>query len=152
MSALAFPALTLPATTPGLIEKLIALEGLLIGNEPADLPTDHLIHAGMYARTVTMPPDMVLTGALIKRATTVIVAGSGFVLIGESLAEFDGYHVIPASAGRKQMFVSRSELRITMLFPTSVKTVEEAEAEFTDDCDRLLSRRQDANTIRITGE
>jgi hypothetical protein len=60
--------------------------------------------------------------------------------------------VIPASAGRKQVFVSRSTVTITMLFPTLARTVEEAEAEFTDEAAGLLSRRQDANTVVITGE
>jgi hypothetical protein len=143
----------LPATTPELLEKIRALEEFQLSNgEPTDLPTEHLIHAGLYVRTITMPKEMVLTGALIKRATVVIVTGSCALLAGEEWSRLDGYNTLPASAGRKQVFVSYSPVIITMIFPTQAKTVEEAEREFTDDCDRLLSRRQDANTVRITGE
>ena len=142
----------LPATTPELLEKIGALEAELVGQEPCELPTEHLIHAGMYVRTIAMPKEMVLTGALIKRATVVIVTGSAALLAGREWLRLDGYNVIPASAGRKQVFVSYSPVIITMLFPTQAKTVEEAEAEFTDECDRLLSRRQDANSVVITGE
>jgi hypothetical protein len=46
--------------------------------------------------------------------------------------------------------VSRSPVLITMMFPTKARTIEEAEREFTDDADRLLSRRQNANTVVIT--
>lgn len=146
------PAATLPATRPEMVAKISALEELLIGNEPVELPTQHVIHAGVYARTIAMPEGMVLTGALIKRATLVIVSGSAGVLVGEDWLRLEGYSVIPASAGRKQVFVSYSELRITMVFPTKARTVEEAEREFTDDAERLLSRRQNANTVLITEE
>lgn len=142
----------LPATSPEMVARLSALEELLIGNEPFDLPTQHVIHAGMYARTVAMPAEMVLTGALIKRATLVIVSGSAGVLVGEEWLRLEGLNVIPASAGRKQVFVSYSPVTITMVFPTMARTVEDAEREFTDDADRLLSRRQNANTVVITEE
>lgn len=152
MRALALTQATLPATPRDLIEKIAAFEEVQIGHEPVEVPTGHLIHAGMYARTILIPQDMVLTGALMKRASVVIVVGSASVLAGGEWLEFEGYNVIPASAGRKQVFVSRSLLIITMLFPTQAKTVEDAEAEFTDEAASLLSRRQNANRVVITGE
>lgn len=152
MNALMIPIATLPATTPEMIEKITALENELIGHEPADLDTEHVIHAGMYARTVRMPKEMVMTGALIKRATLVIVSGEAAVLVGHEWVRLEGYTVIPARARRKQVFVSYSDVQITMLFPTAAKTVEEAELEFTDEADRLLSRRQNANTVVVTEE
>jgi hypothetical protein len=142
----------LPATPARVLEAIAVLEAPLIGYEPVEVPTDHLIHAGMYARTILMPAEMVLTGTLMKRATVVIVLGSAAVLAGEHWLELEGYNVIPASAGRKQVFVSRTPVIITMLFPTQARTVEEAEREFTDEAERLLSRRQNANTVRITEE
>ena len=152
MSLLATPLAALPATTPELLERLDALQAALVGNEPLDVRTDHVIHAGMYARTITAPRDMVLVGVLIKRPTLVILTGSVAVLAGDGWQELAGYNVIPASAGRKQVYVTRSTVTITMLFPTQARTVEEAEAEFTDETAVLLSRRQDANTVVITGE
>lgn len=142
----------LPPTPPELADRLRSLEDALIGHEPVELPTQHVFHAGMYARTIVMPPGIVLTGALMKRATLVIVVGRARVLAGEEWIELAGCNVIPASAGRKQVFASCSEVTITMVFPTAARTVDEAEAEFTDDAARLLSRRQDANTVVITGE
>jgi hypothetical protein len=142
---------TLPSTTPELLAQIGEFENAVLGNGAVEVPTQHVIHAGMYARTIVMPAGVVLTGALMKRATLVIVTGKAAVLAGDVWVELDGYNVMPASAGRKQVFVSRSQAVITMVFPTAAKTVEEAEAEFTDDCARLLSRRQDANTVLITG-
>ena len=152
MSLLATPLASLPATTPELLDRLDALQAALVGNEPVDVATDHVIHAGMYARTITAPRDMVLVGVLIKRPTLVITTGSVAVLGGDGWHELAGYNVIPASAGRKQVYVTRSTVTITMVFPTQARTVEEAETEFTDDTAALLSRRQHANTVAITGE
>lgn len=150
--ALAIPSALLPATTPEMLAAIGTLQEKLTCNEPVEVPTQHVIHAGMYARTIVMPKEMVLVGALLKRATLVIVTGSAAVLAGEEWIELEGYNVVPASVGRKQVFVSYSPVIITMLFPTQARTVEDAEAEFTDEAAALLSRRQDANTVVITGE
>ncbi len=152
MNALVTPLAMLPATTPELLAKIDALQAELVGHEPVNVPTQHVIHAGIYARTIMVPKGMVFTSVLIKRATLVIMTGSAAVLAGDEWLELMGYNVIPASSGRKQVFVSYSPVIITMAFPTQARTVEEAEAEFTDEVVSLLSRRQDANTVVITGE
>lgn len=153
MSALAaaFPAL--PATSPDVMAKIIAAQEKCLQREQIAIKTDHVIHAGVYARTITMPPDVALIGTLIKIPTMVVTVGSAKVLIGDEWADVDGFQVIPARAGRKQVFVSRGPFIITMIFPTSAKTVEEVENEFTDETELLLSRKQDEmNTVTITGE
>ena len=107
----------------------------------------------MYSRTIIMPPETPLIGALIKIPTLVITVGSGKVFVNGKWQDVNGYQVIPGCAGRKQAFFSIGPLIITMVFPTKARTVEEAEAEFTDEAHLLLSRRQDEmNTVTITGE
>lgn len=156
MSTLMVPIATLPATAPELLAKIAELEKFQLAQElehfAEQVPTDHLIHAGMYVRTILMPKDSVLTGVLMKVPTVVIVTGSAAVLAGDEWVELEGYNVIPASAGRKQVYVSRGPVLITMLFPTTARTVEAAEAEFTDQADALLSHRQNANRVVITEE
>lgn len=142
---------SIPAMTRGAISRVRALEKRLLDGTQAPIITYHLIHAGMYARTVTIPADAVITGALIKRATILILNGDATVATGEDSVRLTGYHVLPASAHRKQAFVAHADTQLTMLFPTSARDVEEAEAEFTDETDLLLSRR-DENVINITGE
>jgi hypothetical protein len=152
MSALLMPFPALPPTAPDVLEKVIAAQDICLRREQVPIKTDHVIHAGMYARTITMPPNVLLVGTLIKRPTTVITVGSAKILVGQDWADVDGYQVLPGSAHRKQIFFSRGSFIVTMIFPTSAKTVEEAEKEFTDETELLLSRRQDLNTITITGE
>ncbi len=142
----------LPATSAKTLAQIDALEAWMLKMAQPDLDTEHIFHAGMYARTIRMPQDMVLTGALMKRATLVIVSGHARVLAGDTWLELEGYHVLPASQGRKQVFVSVSELFITMVFPTQATTVEAAEGEFTDQASMLLSRRQQVSRVFWTGE
>jgi hypothetical protein len=117
------------------------------------IATEHILHAGMYTRTVRVAAGILFTSALIKRTTILIAHGRVNVVLNNGVAELEGYNVIPASAGRKLVFLTLGAVEITMIFPTAAKTVEEAEAEFTDEADHLLSRRQKlGDTITITGE
>lgn len=141
----------IPPMSPVGIDRVRRLEQVTSALPQVPIVTRHVIHAGMYARTVRVPAGVVLTGAFIKRATLVIVSGHCRVNTDDGSAELAGYHVLPASAGRKQAFVALDDTHITMLFPTASKTVEECEHEFTDEADRLFSRTGE-NEIVITGE
>jgi hypothetical protein len=142
---------SLPAMSGAAVDKIRALEQINLQQEQTPIVTHHLIHAGMYHRTIKIDAGVVLTGALIKRATTVTVSGDALVSTGDYAVRLVGYHVLPASAHRKQAFLANTETHITMCFPTKAKTVEEAEAEFTDEADLLFSRTGE-NVINITGE
>jgi hypothetical protein len=118
-----------------------------------ELQTEHLFHGGMYARTIRIPSGVVLTGALIKIPTLLILNGYAEILTGENeWAQINGYGVIPGSAGRKQVIITRGPVEMTMLFPTQAKTVEEAEREFTDEWEKLMSRNSHSDILQVTGE
>ncbi len=146
---------TVPAIPPmsaAAIESVRALEAAALQRPQVEIPTQHALHAGMYARTIRIPAGVLLTGALIKVPTLLMLSGDATVFVGDGAVRLTGYHVLPASAGRKQAFIAHADTDLTMVFPTHARTVEEAEAEFTDEADRLLSRRQqDASVLTITG-
>lgn len=141
----------LPAMAPDAVDKVREMETRVLEAPQVDIETWHVLHAGMYARTILIPAGVVLTGALITLATLLVFNGHASVFIGDGEVELQGHHVIPASAGRKQAFIAHADTWLTMLFPTSATTVEQAEAEFTDEADRLMSRRG-VNHVSITGE
>ncbi len=89
-----------------------------------------------------MPAGMAFTSVLIKIPTLLVVNGECWVLSGDKWGHINGYAVLPASAHRIQAYVTIEKTEITMIFPSNAKTVEEAEAEFTDESADLLSRRQ----------
>lgn len=118
-----------------------------------EISTHHVLHAGVYARTIMMPAGTLLTGALVEIATTLIVSGDCTVALGDGQTErLTGYHVLAASGRRKQAFVAHADTHLTMVFSTSAKSVREAEDEFTTEAEKLMSRQPGhANTIVVTG-
>lgn len=126
------------------INKAKRLENELLNLTQLELETTHTFHAGMYARTVKLPANTIMSGALIKIPTIVIVDGHCLIYIGDETRQLNGYHVISGSANRKQAFLSFKDTYITMIFPTNAKTVEEAEMEFTDEYESLMTRKESA--------
>lgn len=144
---------SIPAMSPAAIDRVRLLEGQRAALPQVPIRTAHLLHGGMYARTVYVPAGVLITGTQIKVATVLIVEGEVLIYVGgEKPLPVAGYNVLPASAGRKQAFVAQSDMRLTMIFPTKAATVEEAEREFTDEYDLLASHRDGLNDIVVTGE
>lgn len=141
----------IPRSSPNALAKVGTFEAWLAELPQIELRTEHVIHAGMYSRTITIPPGAAVTSALIKRATLLIVVGDVTLTDGAAPMRLTGHNTLPASAGRKSAWFAHQETRLTMIFPTSARTVEEAEREFTDDVSTLMSRHN-ANDILITEE
>lgn len=143
----------IPAMSGEAIARVAMLERQLLALPQTPLETQHVLHAGLYSRTLLLPAGEVMTGALIKIATLLIVQGDTLVLIEGETRRITGYAVLPAAAGRKQAFLAIADTHITMIFPTAARSVVAAEREFTDEADRLASRRPDhRNIVVITGE
>lgn len=141
----ATPAPGIPAMNEMAINTVYQLEKMSAQLPQKDILTQHTFHAGMYARTILIPADTILTGALIKIATLIILSGDVLVYVGESSKpiHLTGFKVIAAQAGRKQVFLTKSDTYVTMIFPTKVDNIKDAEEEFTDEAHMLLSRRQE---------
>lgn len=139
----------LPAMTDEAIGKVREAESKLLAMPQVDIPTQHSFHAGMYARTVTIPAGVAITGALIKIPTLLIVNGRCEVFTGGEVVELSGYNVIQASANRKQVFLAHEDTTLTMLFPTTATTIEQAENEFTDEADMLQTRQAENKGVAL---
>jgi len=128
------------------------LEAAVMDCEQVDIKTIHTIHAGTYLRTITMPAGCLVTGAIIKLDTTLIVSGDVILYVDGEPVHVSGYHILPAHKGRKQAVLANTESNLTMVFPTQATTVDEAEREMTDEFEKLGNRKQpDCNIIQITG-
>ena len=127
------------------------IESQMAEMEQISIHTHHLIHGGNYLRTINLQAGAIITGVVIKIPTTIILNGNINILVGSEVKNYNGFHILPASAGRKQLMTALQDTSVTMIFPTQAKTVEEAEKEFTDEFDLLMSNEAD-NTITITGE
>jgi hypothetical protein len=135
------------------IARVRALESRLMDCPQEEIATGHVIHGGMYARTIPIAAGVVITGAEIKLATLLIISGHVSVYTDDGTVELTGYNVLAASAGRKQAFVAHSDTWLTMIFSTKAQVVEQAEDEFTDEPHLLLTRRGiGKQTVVLTGE
>lgn len=141
----------LPAMSVATVGKVREFEHVNAAREQVPIVTRHLIHGGSYARTIVIPQGVALTGALIKRPTILIFEGDALVVTGDEPIRLTGFHVIPASAHRKQAFFAYSDTNLTMIFATDAKDIDTAEREFTDEAEWLMSRSGE-NIVDITGE
>ena len=115
--------------------------------------TQHTLHDGIYSRTVFLPAGSVVVGVIIKVPTTIAMHGKMAFYIGDEVKYIDGYHVVTAEGGRKQIVYAFEDSHVTLTFKTDAKTIEEAENQMTDEADRLMSRQPESfNLVTITGE
>jgi len=135
------------------IEKVRLVQNAMLELPQVDLPVHHILHGGLYLRSLVIPAGVAIAGAFIQVPTTLVVSGNVTVYANDQAYEIDGYQVLVASAGRKQVFVAHADTNMTMTFATDAKTVEDAENEFTSEPELLASRRhENLNTTIITGE
>lgn len=137
--SLALPPL--PPTPPEILQAIYAIEYRECQKQQIDPEMEHSFFAGMYARTCRIAAGSLIVSVLIKIPTLLIVNGGCCVLAGDKWYKIEGYQVIQASAGRKQIYATFQPTEITMIFKSDARTVEEAEEEFTDEAKNLLSRR-----------
>jgi hypothetical protein len=135
------------------IEKVDRLTGALLKMPQLQFVTEHMIHAGMYTRTLLLPADTLCTAVFFKIPTVIIIVGRADIFSNDDVISVDGYTVVPGSAGRKIAVWARSRIGASMIFPTKARTVEEAQEEFTDEVELLVPlSEKDRHRIVITGE
>lgn len=132
------------------IDRVRELESVMLTMPQAELPTTQVLHAGMYARNMFVKAGVTVTGAFMKCPTILIISGHMLVYIGSETVEFKGYHIIPAGANRKQAGYAVEDTNVTMLFPSKATTMAEAEEEFTDEAEKLITRKSGSNDVVVT--
>jgi hypothetical protein len=150
----------IPAMSVASVAKVRSLTDLSLAHLPQyPFVTKHRLWAGIYTRTVDFdapPPGHAYapTGVLIKRATILILYGEAIVYMGEDETPLhvSGLTELQGCAGRKQAFLFCGPLTMKMLFATEAKTVEEAQAEFTDEVELLWPLSDTDRHIIVTGE
>jgi len=120
--------------------KVNALRDELLKHPQIELPLSHLIHGQMYARTGIIPAGTIVVGTLTNLDNICIVNGDITVTTDEGVVRLTGYHILPASKGYKRVGLAHAETVWTTLIHTNGKTVEEIEAEMTDEFHLLQTR------------
>lgn len=150
--ALAHSSLKLKASSPEWVNTVSLAQSEVLKTPQLPVVTEHVFHAGMYARTVRIPAGVWVTGVVMKIPTLLVIHGVAMFKTEDGDIALEGFGVLPGSAGRQTILVAYSDVEMTMIFPTQAKTVAEAEAEFTDQVEMLVSRHSTSDTIVVTGE
>jgi len=145
-------ALTSPSSV--VLDKIAQASDIIRQFPQVEVVTEHLIHGGMYARTIRREPGIVAVGSVILRATILIVNGPCSMIGGDGKRiDLTGYNVLPGLPGRKSFSLTHGPVEMTMIFPTSAKTIEEAENEIFAEAEELISRKDGSqDTVTITGQ
>jgi hypothetical protein len=122
------------------IDAVRALERELALFPQVDLSTTHLVHGGMYARTIFIPAGVALTGALTEMDNICVLYGDITVTTDEGPRRLTGFHVLPAKAGAKRAGVTHAETWWTTIIPTELTDISAIEEAMTTEADRLQSR------------
>lgn len=133
---------TIPATSNHILDVTRIVESMMKETPQFDLETTHSLFAGIYSRTVRLPAGVMITGALIKIPTVLTIVGDVTLTIGDHVEDVKGFRLFECSPGRKQIMYAKAESYVTMSFASNAKTVEEAEEQFTDEYENLMSRRK----------
>lgn len=130
--------LTLPSTN----DAVAALSDMLLTLPQTDLGTKHLVHAGMYARTIFIPTGTVLTGAMTSADNICVVHGDITVTTDDGAQRLTGFNVLPATAGKRRAGVAHADTWWCTLWPTALTNAREIEDSLTPEADKLQSRRE----------
>lgn len=130
-----------PAFAPPTPEQVRKLEDHLAKMPQVDFQTQHLVHGGMYARTIFIPAGTVLTGAMLKAENICVVHGDITVTTDEGVRRLTGFHVLPATAGHKRAGLAHADTWWTAIVQTDLGDVEAIENSVTDEAHRLGTRR-----------
>lgn len=144
----------IPAMSVDSIAQACNAEAIIGALPQVAISTQHILHAGVYARTVLVPKGVTIAGALVKRTTCLAISGHVTAFIGDDKArEFKGYKLLTTDANRKQVFFAHENTYLTMFFATNAQNIVDAENEFTDEGELLMSRQPDSlNNVIITGK
>ena len=132
-------------------DKVRELEAQLIYLPQVDLGTQHLIHGGIYARTVLIPADTVITGALMAVDNVCVMCGDITVTTDAGTQRLTGFHVLPAIAGFKRVGVAHADTWWTTLIPTQLTNTHDIEDAATHEASSLQSRRLELDAVSLRG-
>ena len=123
------------------LTRVMTLQSEMLKHQNVPITTEHVLHGGMYARKIVIPAGTLLVGALIKVKTVLVIDGRVTVSNGDDVIELDGNTIVQGGVGRKQVFLAHTDTTVTMVFPTLATTIYDAECEFTDEHENLMTRR-----------
>lgn len=117
---------------------ILALEGYLKEMAQEEIPTQHMIHAGMYARWVTVKAGTTLTGHIYKYDHIEIMT-EGVIAVTTDDGEvrlLRGFNIMPALSGKKRaahVIEDTTWMTLHVVGNTQVADPEELQSQLTSE-------------------
>jgi len=105
------------------------------------IETKHLIHGGMYGRTVFIPAGSTVTGAKTNIDNICTVSGDITVSTDKGVVRLTGYNVIPANSGYSRAVYAHADTYWTTFLVTDSDNVQAIEEAMTDAAATLQTRK-----------
>ena len=128
-------------------EKVNSLEAQMLKLPQLDAQTQHHLSGRVYARTILIPADAVLTGAVHKKAHINIVCGDVTFVNEDGQTRLTGYHILPTKAGSKRMAYAHADTYWTTVLHTDCTEMEAIEADAVEDPQNLQTRHLGQNEL-----
>jgi quercetin dioxygenase-like cupin family protein len=112
-------------------EKVNAVEGLMKEKPQVDIPTKHYFSKGVYAREITIPKGVILTGHIHKyQNLNIISKGKIEVLVGDELKIIEAPATIVSPPGTKRIARALEETVWTTVHGTEETDIDKIEQIF----------------------
>ena len=124
------------------LDKIEAFNELLQQFHQEYLPVQHLVHGGMYARTIRVKAGMYAVGAMLNHDNISVMVGDCTCSTNDGMMRLTGFNVVPASAGVKRVgyFHSDTDWTMIMRIPDGMRDVDEIEQYITCEYQKIQTQ------------
>jgi len=124
-----------------LSDKVDRLETELNKQDQFEIPLDHHLSGGMYARHGMIPAGTTFMGAVHKKDHLNVLSGDVTILLDDGPFRFTGYHVLTCKAGLKRVAYAHSDTFWTTIEKTDLTDISEIEDELVEGSENLQTRK-----------
>lgn len=114
-------------------EKVEQLEASMIGHEPVECPIRHIFADGVYAREMTVPAGVTLTGAVHKTChLSILSKGRVMVATEDGVLELSAPSTLVAQPGAKRAIHALEDTVWTTIHATTTTDLDDLVSELTE--------------------
>lgn len=122
-------------------DKADRLEDELGKFEQFEVPLEHYLSGGMYARHGMIKAGTTFMGAVHKKDHLNVLFGDVTIVLDEGPHRFIGYHVLTCKAGSKRVAFTHADTFWTTIEKTDLTDISEIEDELVENSETLQTRK-----------
>ena len=129
---------------------LAKYEEFALAQPQIDIPVTHRIHGGMYARQITIPAGVVITGQIYKYDhLEFMISGDATVASESGPIHLQGYHSLSGHSGKKRAITAHKDTIWLTVHPSNGTNGEQIQnlitAQDFDELERFYTEQEEVN-------